>query len=117
MGSPLLCAIQETKMSDTNVIPLKSDKGNIYNLYTSHCDNKYHGVGFVVSDRLNVKFNPVNNRLCYLILKSDEETTYVINAYAPTLPNSEKNPLVRDNFYDELQSVLELCKQKDIIFI
>ena len=115
-GIPL-CAIQETKMSDTNVIPLKSDKGNIYNLYTSHCDNKYHGVGFVVSDRLNVKFNPVNNRLCYLILKSDEETTYVINAYAPTLPNSEKNPLVRDNFYDELQSVLELCKQKDMIFI
>ena len=115
-GIPL-CAIQETKMSDTNVIPLKSDKGNNYSLYTSHCDNKYHGVGFVVSDSLNVKFNPVNNRLCYLILQSDNETTYIINAYAPTLPKSEKNPVIRENFYDELQSVLELCKKKDIIFI
>ena len=112
-----ICAIQESKLSDTDVIQIKSDRGTIYNLYTSACDNRHHGVGFVVHSSLNVKFNPVNNRLCYITLLDSDEKTHIINAYAPTLPNSEKNPTVRETFYEELQSVFESLNKKDIILV
>ena len=50
-----VCAIQESKLCDTDVIQIKSDRGTIYNLYTSACDNKYHGVGFIVHNSLIVR--------------------------------------------------------------
>ena len=112
-----VCAIQESKLCDTDVIQIKSDRGTIYNLYTSACDNKYHGVGFIVHNSHNVKFNPVNNRICYITIINSGEKTHIINAYAPTLPNSEKNPIVRETFYEELQSVFELFNKRDIIFV
>ena len=48
---------------------------------------------------------------------SNNYTINLINAYAPTLPVSEDNPEIRDQFYDELESVIRCVSNRDYLII
>jgi alkylated DNA nucleotide flippase Atl1 len=67
------------------------------------------GVGFYVNSRFlsNIlRFEPVNNRLCWIRVCGKYRNYSIINAHAPT---EEK-----DKFYLELESVYSQCPRHDI---
>ena len=62
-------------------------------------------------------FSIVLSRICTLTLKVDNRKHVVVGAYAPTLPVSQKNPEMRDKFYDDLESVMNSVASRDMITI
>lgn len=65
---------------------------------------------------ITTTFTPVSDRLCMArskitILNRD---IVLINSNAPTLPNSEKQPKIRENFYNTLETLIKLVGSKNI---
>lgn len=72
------------------------------------------GVGFVVSDELlpNVKrFEAINDRICYLELKSKWYNLVIINGYAPT---EDKNEDIKNEFYERLDTVCDQLPNSNV---
>ena len=65
-----------------------------YMIYHSNTKDKTRaGTAIVVRKGTNVIFRTISDRICLMKIKaSDNYTITVINAYAPTLPVSEKYP-------------------------
>jgi hypothetical protein len=60
------------------------------------------GVAFIVDKVMkgNINnFDPINERICILCLKTKFFNLSIINAYAPT---EDKEELIKDSFYQEL---------------
>jgi len=47
-------------------------------------------------------------------LENKNKQYNIISCYAPILLNSEKNPVVRQNFYDKLESVLNKLGKRNV---
>ena len=115
-----ILAIQETHLSGTGTISIKTtDKMKTYDLfYTGTKENKHHGVGIVVDSVLKPCFVRINDRICLMKSKlKDGSKIFFISTYAHTLQNSERNPRVREEFYEELNHVIEMCPNKDTLII
>lgn len=64
-------------------------------------------VGIIVHERLQrypheKVFEPVNDRICYILLKGNCFNIAVISCYGPT---EEKEDEIKDKFYEELEKV------------
>src|SRR5258708_26107701 len=98
-----------------------SFNGNAYKLLlsTDKTNNakKFAGVGFMVKASLNYDFEPINNRLCVLRFKNGSLKHTLICAYAPTLINSEKNPDIRNIFYNQLESIISNETNNSVLII
>lgn len=116
--------LQETHLKNQGVLELRcgdeNTKSRLLNLYyCGSSDNKsQHGVGFLVDKSRKVCFKPINDRICTMTTSIDQQRNLVmICAYAPTLTTSNRNPQIRETFYDNLQSVLATARKKDIVIL
>lgn len=115
-----ILGIQETHLKGTGCQDIvTSDGKNNFNLfYNGADDNKYHGVGIVCNSTLKPVFTPISNRICKLTAQINDygegKNITFISAYAPTLSNSEKHPEERDQFYDDLENVINPIPRRNI---
>ena len=114
-----LLAIQEThlKGTGTKLLTTTDSKAKYRLFYTGSQENKFHGVGIVISDHLNAQFKEISNRICTATVKLDGRKLHFICAYAPTLKHSEKNPEIRTKFYEQLDSITTSISNRDIIIL
>jgi hypothetical protein len=72
------------------------------------------GFGFYVNSRFlpNIlRFEPVNDRLCWIRVRGKFRNYSIINAHAPT---EDKDDEEKDKFYLELETVYSQCPRHDI---
>ncbi|XP_008179458.1 craniofacial development protein 2-like [Acyrthosiphon pisum] len=106
-----LLALQEVRWPNKGSVT----KENM-TLFYSETDNgaRENGVVFIVHDCLlpHVKiFEPVNDRICYIILKGKYFDIAVISCYGPT---EEKEDKKKDKFYEELAEVYDRLPRHSI---
>ena len=101
----ILC-VQETHLRGTDTIKLD----NKYTLYYTGAENSsHHGIGIIIKNNCQAKFKRIDDRICLIEIELDKliedkkeinknRKLTVISAYAPTLINSKKDPIVADNF-------------------
>lgn len=100
-----------------------SDGKNTYEVYhTGNEENKHHGVGIVVDKGLDAEFKKISERICMATIKIEDtgnnhRKLVFISSYAPTLEVSEKNPKEREEFYNELERVIEDVSKRNICII
>ena len=76
------------------------------------------GTAIMVRKGTNITFKAISDRICQMKTKiSNNYTINLINAYAPTLHVSEDNPEIRDQFYDELESVIRCVSNRDYLIV
>jgi exonuclease III len=61
-----------------------------------------------------LNFSPVNERLCKLRIKGKFNNITIISAYAPT---DEKETETKEQFYEELQNMIDNTARSDTIII
>ena len=77
----------------------------------------HHGVAFMISkeaEKTLLEWKPINDRIVYDRCFSRYVTLSVIQVYAPT---NEANKEDKDNFYDQLQLVLDSVHKHDMLII
>ena len=107
-----IVAIQETRWSKNGIINKK-----VYALFYSGSENQIGqaGTGFLVKKgtlQYIIDFSPINERICSLRVKGKYNNITLINAYAPT---EEKDILMKEQFYDNLQKTFEKVAKSDTI--
>ena len=114
-----ILAVQETHLRNDGVIELLSFSNKRYKLYYSGSKTESERrVGFIVDSSRKVEFLPISDRICKLTTKiNNTDTLEIVCAYAPTLGKSEAKPELRDNFYAELDSVIQKSKSRNALVI
>ena len=119
-------AIQETHLSEnvTETITPRNSRTKFTLFHSTvnrdnsqNSNKKKAGVGFVVRENIRAKFTPISDRICLVKIKHRNRYIAIINAYAPTQPVSEKNPEIREKFYDELESVMRTISNRDQLIV
>ena len=80
-------------------------------------DKHEHGVGFLVhEDIVNtvVGCRPVSSRLIIIRLRAVPFNITKVQAYAPTSDNDDNE---KEEFYDQLQNVIDQAPKKDILVV
>ena len=89
-----------------------------HKLYFSGREDKHeHGVGFLVhKDTVNAVMGcePILSRLMKIRLRAKPFNITIIQAYAPTTDHSDDDV---ENFYDQLQEVVDQVHKKDIVVV
>lgn len=85
-------------------------------IFYSRSDNGRHeyGVGFILKEplvKLVKKFEAIDDRLCYLIIKGKTSNIAIINCYAPTETADNDS---KDSFYDNLERVYDMIPRNCI---
>ena len=106
-----IVAIQETRLGESGM--QKYEEFTIFN--SGPKDNKHElGVGFYVRNSLLEyieDFKMINERVCYLQIKSRWFNSTLINVHAPT---NDKPEEVKDEFYDKLDEVVDNLSNQEI---
>ncbi|KAF0753759.1 craniofacial development protein 2-like [Aphis craccivora] len=68
-------------------------------------------MGLSSVSRLVKKFEPINDRICYIVLTEKTFDTVIVNCYAPT---ETADCELKDLFYDDLDRVLENIPRESI---
>jgi exonuclease III len=90
------------------------EKKNCVIFYSCNPVRHVLGVGFYVNSRFlpNIlRFEPVNDRLCWIGVRGKFRNYSIINAHAPT---EDKDDEEKDKFYLELERVYSQCSKHDI---
>ena len=90
------------------------EKKNCVIFYSCNPVRHVFGVGFYVNSvfLLNIlRFEPVNDRLCWIRVHEKYRNYSIINAHAPT---EDKDDEEKDKFYLELETVYSQCPRHDI---
>ena len=109
-----IVAIQETRWSGKEVI-----KGKDFSLYYSGTKEQtgQAGVGFILLGKTRnnvIGFEAINERICKIRLKGKYNNMSLINIYAPT---EDKADPEKENFYEELQLVIDHTPKSDTILV
>ena len=68
--------------------------------------NTFSGAGITIEDSLRPHFQRITDRIATANWQPDEHRqANIIVAYAPTLLKSEKDPQIREDFYNELDRI------------
>ena len=76
-----------------------------------------HGTAFMLSKQASktiLSWEPVSDRIITLRLNSNFQKTTIITVYAPT---NETEKVLKEAFYQKLQSVIDKTPKKDIIIL
>ena len=78
-----------------------------------------YGVGIIIKKDIIHDFEEVNDRICRTTIKMQNNRPNIdlVCAYAPTLPKSEKDNKIRDNFYETLSSVINKVPQRNLLLL
>lgn len=107
-----ILAIQETHISSDEPETVNTlDNKTKYTLYHPSEDGgkgaKHSGTAIALT-----------NRICMMRTKIDnDQPLTLINAYAPTLPVSEANSKVREEFYETPESVVRRVSKRDYLIV
>ena len=106
-------------MQGYGVMSIKSSTNKEYLLYYSGNNKKSeNGVGIIVPKTKNVEFAPINDRICIITTKvNNNQMLHIISAYATTLDKSEKQPETREKFYSDIDSIIRKHKSRHITII
>ena len=85
--------------------------------HTGSDGNKFHGVGLLINKNLRPNFERISDRICSAQIKIGKRMPIVISAYAPTLQISEQNPVLREEFYEQLDSVISKVRSRNIVLM
>jgi len=97
-----ITAVQEVRWDGAG--SLKTQEMTIF---YSGGENHVRGVGFVIKNSILpnvVRFEPINDRICYVELKGKWFNIILINCYAPT---EEKSEEIKNAFYEELDRIYD----------
>ncbi|KAG8236652.1 hypothetical protein J437_LFUL014498 [Ladona fulva] len=75
------------------------------------------GTGFMISSKIRrslLLFEPINERICKIRIKGKFRNMTFIAVHAPT---EDKSELKKEEFYEELENVFNLCKNYDMVTI
>ena len=113
-----ITAIQETHYKGTGTEILTTSTGKKYTFYYSGDENSRGGVGFIVQEGLKVEYKPLSDRTSKIdALLGDGRKLTVLCTYAPTNPQCEKNPTLRDQYYEELDSIIATIPSRSVLVI
>ena len=71
---------------------IKSSKGkNLKLYYSGHADQSIEGVGIIVDEETQCKFNPVSSRVLIVTITNNSIKTNLITAYSPTNETTKNN--------------------------
>jgi exonuclease III len=116
-------AIQETKFKEEGILDLQTTDGKKrYELYhTGSEEDKHHGVGIIIEKGIEAQFKTITNRICMATIKlegkDNQRKLIFISTYAPTLEVSEKNPKIREDYYEDLENTISQISERDICII
>ena len=99
-----------------------SFNGKHYKLFYSGLDENSKnrsiaGVGIIIRGNTGGEFVHVSERICFLNFKRNEMKYTVISAYAHTNPTSDKNPEMRQEFYETLETIINLVSNSTCLII
>ena len=111
---------ETTHLKGSGVINITTNSGDKYNFYYGGINEDKKGkinggVGIIVRSELEADFKPVTERVCMITTCIDDRKHTIISAYAPTF--SEKNPQIREDFYSDLDSIVESVSKRNILTI
>ena len=118
-----ILAIQETKFKEEGISEIQTpDKKKSYDVYhAANSKSKHHGVGTVIEKGNKAEFKTITDRVCTATIKLEGETNQkkviFISSYAPTLEVSEKNPKIRDDYYEDLERTINSVNKRDMCII
>ena len=112
-------AVQETHMKNSGIHTLTSTTGEVlYLYYSGNKEKSRNGVGIIVNTSTKVSFKPISHRICMLITKFNEKNQVtIVSVYAPTLESTRKSPEETINFYNDLNTVINLVKSRNTLLI
>ena len=106
-----LCEVRWKNFGETTT----DDGHRLY--FSGRSDKHQHGVGFLVNRNIVntvMGCKPVSSRLITIRLRSSPFNITIVQLYAPT---SDYEDEVVEDFYDELQEVLDQIPKRDIIVV
>ena len=112
-------AVQETHMEGSGCELIKSASGEKLNFYY-HNEEKASGggIGFIVRQGIEVTFKGLTSRICKIDIKMKTgRKLTIINCYAPTLPKSNKQEEIREEFYNDLDSITSTISKRSVLFV
>jgi hypothetical protein len=106
-----LLAIQETRQLGQGIYDYKW-----YTIFYNGKSDGSHELGttFIVSKKLRnnvTDFQPINERICSLCMKTKSHNMWIINAYGPT---EEKAEEIKDDFYETPENTYNVPPRYDI---
>ena len=109
--------LTETHAKDetTKTIKIKhGGKNRSYKVYFSGIkgNNTFSGTGIIVEESLKPHFKRISDRISSATIKLDNNHHLnIVTAYAPTLEKSEKEPQIREDFYNDLDKITSQHKK------
>jgi len=97
-----ITAIQEVRWDGSGILKLQE-----MTIFYSGGEKHERGVGFVIKNSILpnvVRFEPINDRICYVELKGKWYNILLINCYAP---NEDKSEEIKNAFYEELDKIYD----------
>ena len=94
-----------------------NNRGRTHGFLSGKGEKQEHGVGFLVhEDIVNTVIGccPVSSRLITIRLRAVPFNITIVQAYAPT---SDHNDNEIEEFYDQLQNVIDQTPKKDILVV
>ena len=110
-----ILAITETHLTEDTYenISIKDDNGSTHN-YLLYATNK---AGLLIRKDLNPTIKKITDRICTAKIQLKEHSLHFISAYAHTLDKSEKEPNIREEFYEALEATIEKTAKRDLLVI
>jgi len=108
-------SIPETHLTEDTMaeISVRDENGKLY-CSILYATNK---TGILIRKELNPTIKKIDERICIATVQLKKHKMHYISAYAHTLDNSEKEPKLREDFYEALESVIEKKAKRDFLII
>lgn len=90
---------------------------SFFNAGKSGDKRRSHGIGLIIDQSLKPEFKKISDRICMATDKLTQHRLTVFAVYAPTLEVSEKNPEVRQEFYDQLDAAVSKIAKRNPVAV
>ena len=114
-----ILTLSETHIPEEECLyDIESAEKKEYVLYGCNDDgNHHHGVGFLIRKELEPDFKRISGRIAQATIQMSKRKIHIIAIYAPTLQNCEKDPTMREDFYNSIEATIDKIPKRDLLFI
>lgn len=112
--------ISETHIEDDGFDKITTNRNNKKFIYTFYHvgSSSHHGIGLLIDKQLNPIFKNISDHTCMATCRISNKENHanltVISAYAPMLIANEKDPEIRNRFYDEIDKTINSIPKRNI---
>ena len=111
-----IIALSQTHIPEEELLCKIRTNKTTYILFS--CNNNkekaQHGAGFLIKENLNPIFKRITDRRATATIPLKERKLLIMAIYAPTLQICENNPNVREDLYNQIQTVIDKIPKKDL---